>query len=151
MDETRELLGLVHRLRQLPGRLFEMNFPPEARRSHDVLDLDLCFVLDWDVAFLQPPYDLLHRLSRLLLRLGSRADHLPGTEDQRRGLRILEPEDEPRELVGMILDVDEVFRYQVEVDGLVYRGGGHDVLDADDGLRLRHIGEENFNRYLKGI
>src|SRR5207244_9023290 len=88
---------------------------------------------------------------RLLLRLGSRADHLPGTEDQGGRLRILEPEDKPRELVGMILDVDEVFRYQVEVDRLVYRGGGHHVLDADDSLRLRHGSEQNLNRYLKGI
>ena len=87
---------------------------------------------------LEPGDDLVDRLAGVLGLLAAGDDELAGAKQQRDDVRVVEPVDEPRELLGFVLDVlqAEADGNGVEVEVPAQVGAGDDVLDDDLGVLI---------------
>jgi len=119
VNQARKLLGLVHGFWKLSRGFLKMDLPSKGGRSNDVLDVDNRIILNVNAPLSQFLNHGSHRFDCLLLRFGAGTYHLPGAENERRGLGNLESKDKARELIGMIFYVGEGSSYLVEINFLI--------------------------------
>src|SRR5579871_274475 len=131
--EARELLGLVLDPVEAEGDGdgVEVDLRLEVGARDDVLDLDLGVGLDPLAALADLLGDDGDGVLHLLHALPAGADDLAGPEEEDRGLRLLQPVDDARELIGLVLGAFQMERDRLEIE-LVREGEGrHHILDPD--------------------
>src|SRR5436309_10602004 len=137
IHETGELLWLV--LHLLEAERYrdgvQVDFRSEIRGGDDVLDLDHRILFDRDAGRLDLLRDHVDRGLDVLEALRPGADDFPASEEERRGLRLLQPVDEPRELLRLVLGAAEGEGDRLEVEFLSEGRRGDDVLNLDFGQR----------------
>src|SRR6266511_1922089 len=114
----------------------QVDLGAEVRRGHDVLHLDLRILRDRDAGGLDLLRDQFDRHLDVLEALRARAHDLPAAEQQDRGLRILDPVDEPGELLRLVLGAAEGEGDRLEVELVPEGSRRDDVLDPE----LGHLG-----------
>src|SRR5207244_2390426 len=137
IHETGKLLWLVLHLleaeRDRDG--VQVDFRSEVRGGDDVLDLDHRILFDRDAGRLDLLRDHVDRGLDVLEALRPGADDFPASEEERRGLRLLQPVNEPRELLRLVLGAAEGEGDRLEVEFLPEGRRGDDVLNLDFGQR----------------
>src|SRR3972149_6811205 len=133
VDEPGELLRLVLDLLEAQGDRdrVQVDLRAEVRGGDDVLDHDLRVVLDRDARGLDLLGDDVDRLLHVLEALRARAHDLPASEEQGRGLRLLQAVDESRELLRFVLRAAEREGDRLQVELLSEGRRCDDVLDLD--------------------
>src|SRR3989454_7455354 len=135
VHETGELLRLILDLLEAEGDRdgVQVDLRSEVRGGDDVLDLDYRILFDRDAGRLDLLRDHVDRGLDVLEALRPGAHDLPASEQERRGLRLLQPVDEPGELLRFVFGAAEGEGDRLEVELLSEGGRGDDVLNLDFG------------------
>src|SRR5712691_10151486 len=128
----------------------QVDLGAEVRRGDDVLDLDLRVLRDRDAGRLDLLRYQVDRRLHVLEALRARAHDLPTPEQEDRGLRLLDPVDEARELLRLVFGAAEGEGDRLEVELVPEGSRCDDVLDSVLGhgnLRGRPCPDRRGRRY----
>src|SRR2546427_52819 len=127
VHEAGELLRLVLHLLESEGDRdrVQVDLRAQVAGRDDVLDLDHGVLLDRDPGRLDLLRDRVDRSLHVVQALRARADDLAAAEEQGRRLRLLQPVDQARELLGLVFRPAEGEGDRLEVE-LPAKGGRRD-------------------------
>src|SRR3989442_1667946 len=135
VHESGELLRLILDLLEAEGDrdCVQVDLRSEVGGRDDVLDLDHRILFDRDAGRLNLLRNHVDRGLDVLEALRPGAHDLPASEQERRGLRLLQPVDEPGELLRLVFGPPEGEGDRLEVEFLSQGRRGDDVLNLDFG------------------